>query len=65
MTDKTIVDDLLEPIFPSFRLWFLRYRKSVLLARGYAELEKMADIKKRHKATTTKLDAICKELRHI
>jgi hypothetical protein len=63
MTDKTLVDVLFDPVFPSLRLWFLRYRKSVLLERGYVELEQMADIKKRHKATTTELDAICKELR--
>lgn len=63
MSDKTMVDVLFEPVFPSFRVWFLRYRKSVLLARGYAELERMADDKKRHIKTIAELDAICKELR--
>ena len=63
MSNRTLVDELFEPVFPSLRLWFLRYRKGVLLARGYAELERMADNKKRHNKTIAELDAICKELR--
>ena len=63
MIDRTILDDLFAPIFPSIRVMFLRYRKQVLLARGYAELGKLEEVKKQHKETVKKLDSICKELR--
>lgn len=65
MSNKTLVDALFEPVFPSLRVMFLRYRKAVLLARGYAELGKMASLKQQHKATTTELDSICNELRGV
>ena len=63
MTEKTLVDSLFEPVFPSLKVWFLRYQKSVLLARSYAELGRMAEIKKRHKETSEELDRVCGKLR--
>ena len=63
MIDRTLLDDLFAPILPSIRVLYLRWRKSILLARGYVELDKLAEIKNQHRNTIAELDAICKELR--
>lgn len=76
MTDKTLVDSLFEPVFPSLKVLFLRYRKNRCLVRNYDGLEKMSELTKQynrsmsilkaqHKKDSEELHKICFKLRGI
>ena len=57
MTNKTIVDSLFEPIFPSLKVLFLRYLKNRCLARNYDGLERISELTKQYKKTMAILQA--------
>ena len=71
-----LLNELFAPVFSSFKVFFLRYKKSTLLARHYVELEQVAEVRRQyqeamkilsaqHKETREKLDDVCFRLRGL